>query len=44
MNECYAAKDGECNWKECPQLRDNEPETSGRSCPLWDDPLEDEEL
>lgn len=31
---CYAALDGECNWKPCPQLRDNEPATSGRHCPL----------
>ena len=37
---CAAASDGECNHPECPQLRDNEPEATGRHCPLdtWDDP------
>lgn len=32
--KCHAARDGECIWKKCPQLRDNEPKTSGRHCPL----------
>jgi hypothetical protein len=31
---CYAGKDGECNWPQCPQNRDGEPEKSGRHCPL----------
>lgn len=31
---CQSAQDGECFWKECPQLRDGEPERSGRHCPL----------
>ena len=31
---CQAASDGECNWQQCPQLRDGEPEKSGRHCPL----------
>ena len=26
--------DGECTWEGCPQIRDGEPETSGRHCPL----------
>ena len=36
---CAAGKDGECNWADCPQLRDGEPEKSGRFCPLpgWGD-------
>lgn len=29
---CAADDDGDCNWAACPQLRDNEPKTSGRSC------------
>ena len=38
---CAAGMDGDCDWKHCPQLHDNEPEASGRSCPLMhytDDP------
>ena len=31
---CHSAKDGECQWVLCPQLRDGEPEKSGRNCPL----------
>lgn len=31
---CCAGTDGECLWKDCPQLRDGEPEKSGRHCPL----------
>jgi hypothetical protein len=31
---CHAGSDGECSWKECPQLRDGEPDKSGRHCPL----------
>jgi hypothetical protein len=31
---CYAAKDGECHWASCPQLRDGEPAATGRHCPL----------
>lgn len=31
---CQAARDGECMWEFCPQLRDGEPEKSGRHCPL----------
>lgn len=31
---CRAGGDGECYWKRCPQLRDDEPERSGRDCPL----------
>lgn len=39
---CHSSNDGECNWEHCPQLRDGEPEKSGRSCPLhW---LEDDDL
>lgn len=30
---CHSARDGDCVWEECPQLRDGEPEKSGRHCP-----------
>lgn len=41
-DHCRAARDGECFWEKCPQIRDGEPKRSGRSCPLrW---LEDEEV
>lgn len=33
---CQADRDGDCSCEWCPQLRDNEPATSGRSCPLPD--------
>jgi hypothetical protein len=32
--KCKADRDGDCTWSECPQLRDNEPKTSHRHCPL----------
>ena len=45
VNErCHAAgrnSDGDCYWPGCPQIRDGEPEKSGRHCPL--DTLCDEE-
>lgn len=31
---CHGARDGDCIWEHCPQLRDNEPATTGRHCPL----------
>lgn len=31
---CAASRDGECRHSQCPQLRDNEPNNSGRHCPL----------
>lgn len=39
---CHSDSDGDCNWKDCPQIRDNEPEQGGRHCPL-DRRLKDEE-
>ena len=35
---CRADKDGDCYWEHCPQLKDDEPNKSGRSCPCsdWD--------
>lgn len=30
---CHAGQDGDCTWDQCPQLRNNEPLTSGRHCP-----------
>ena len=38
---CQAGKDGDCIWKDCPQLGDNEPSKSGRRCPL-DTEVDDE--
>lgn len=32
---CHAELDGDCSWGHCPQLKDNEPRETGRSCPLW---------
>lgn len=31
---CHANREGDCEWKDCPQIRDNEPATTGRHCPL----------
>ena len=31
---CQAGSDGECNWKYCPQNRDDEPKKTGRHCSL----------
>lgn len=39
---CRANRDGDCYWRRCPQIRDNEPVKSGRHCPL-DIQLEDGE-
>lgn len=39
---CRCSSDGEvCNWDRCPQIRDGEPDKSGRHCPL--DRYDDEE-
>lgn len=37
---CAANNDGECDHPDCPQTRDKEPTSSGRSCPLWVTPEE----
>lgn len=34
ITQCMAGRDGECCDPRCPQLRDNEPEATGRHCPL----------
>jgi hypothetical protein len=31
---CHANRDGDCSWKDCPQLRDGEPKKTGRHCPF----------
>lgn len=38
LTRCASNNDGDCNHAQCPQHRDKEPETTGRSCPLynWD--------
>lgn len=41
MTHCQSDDDGHCTWTHCPQLRDNEPATSHRHCPL--DMIGDEE-
>jgi len=39
LKNCMAGSDGECNHPNCPQMRDGEPEKTGRFCPLphWSD-------
>lgn len=32
--QCRGHEDGECFWKDCPQLKDGEPAKTGRHCPL----------
>lgn len=34
LNPCHAEQDGDCFWRECPQLKDGEPNKSNRHCPL----------
>ena len=34
LSRCAAGRDGECGHAQCPQLRDDEPHTTGRHCPL----------
>ena len=34
MTRCQADSDDDCTWEGCPQIRDGEPEKSGRHCPL----------
>lgn len=34
LTRCAAGRDGDCIHAQCPQLRDGEPERSGRHCPL----------
>lgn len=39
LKTCACDDDGCCDHPQCPQLRDNEPDKTGRSCPLivkWD--------
>ena len=31
---CHAEDDGSCEWCGCQQVRDGEPERSGRTCPM----------
>jgi len=31
---CHAGRDGDCVYPDCPQIKDNEPLTTGRHCPL----------
>jgi hypothetical protein len=38
--KCHADSDGDCDWCDCPQIRDGEPHKTDRHCPL---DIEDEE-
>lgn len=42
LTKCASNSDGECSHLLCPQVRDNEPRETGRSCSLfgWDDEYE----
>lgn len=42
ITRCEAGSDGDCTHPMCPQLRDNEPRATGRSCPLYDWNRDDE--
>ena len=45
LSKCRANRDGDCDWHFCPQLRDGEPDKTGRYCPLemfWDKTLQDD--
>lgn len=42
LTNCACNSDGECVHDQCPQIRDNEPHTTGRSCPLYDWSHEDD--
>jgi hypothetical protein len=41
VDPCQADQDGYCVWGGCPQLRDGEPSSSGRHCPM--DSLDDDD-
>lgn len=34
-DSCHSDRDGDCEWKDCPQTRDGEPKATGRSCPIY---------
>jgi len=34
MTRCQVHDDGSCTWEPCPQVRDDEPNRSGRPCPI----------
>lgn len=34
ITKCMSDRDGDCYHAQCPQLKDNEPKTTGRNCPL----------
>ncbi len=40
LTRCQADDDGDCCWKDCPQLRDGEPYKTHRHCPLDKEPDE----
>lgn len=41
LTRCAAGRDGECNDPRCPQIRDGEPQASGRHCPIDHDEEDD---
>lgn len=42
-DHCHADSDGDCNYPDCPQIKDGEPQKTGRHCPL-DNKSRDEEV
>jgi hypothetical protein len=36
---CRAHRDGDCFWAKCPQIADDEPNATGRHCPLDEPPF-----
>jgi hypothetical protein len=34
VEHCHADRDGDCYWEGCPQVKDGEPDKTGRHCPL----------
>lgn len=34
-HRCHSGNDGDCFWRHCPQLRDDEPQATGRDCPYY---------
>lgn len=35
LTRCQSNSDGECDHHDCPQIKDGEPQATGRSCPLY---------
>jgi hypothetical protein len=44
LERCHADRDGDCCAERCPQIRDHEPEKTGRHCPIDTWPDDDDDL